>query len=67
MAGSLYYPQSACSFKDIAQSFCRKTDSSDNFAKAILRVNSQALNLNTRTALHRPILIPDSTTGTDHG
>lgn len=60
MAGHLYYPQSACSLKDIAQSFCRKPDSSDDFANALLRVNSHAANMNARTASHRPILIPGS-------
>jgi hypothetical protein len=60
MAGHLYYPQSACSFRDIAQSFCRKPDSSDDFANALLRVNPHAANMNVRTAPHRPVLIPDS-------
>lgn len=61
MAGRIYYPQqSACSLKDVVQSFCQNSDSPEDFANAVLRVNPRTVNLNGYMAPHRPVLIPDS-------
>ncbi|MBU3068578.1 hypothetical protein KOI40_02040 [Aestuariicella sp. G3-2] len=60
MASSIYYPQSACTLHNIAQSFCQNPESADDFASQVLRANPQTNSLNTHNAPNRPLVVPNT-------
>lgn len=60
MASSIYYPQSACTLHNIAQSFCQNPELADDFAAQVLRANPQTKGLNTPNTRNRPVVVPNS-------